>query len=132
MSKLPKELAEKQEMDRQKTINLVLRVITELKAEGYSIKIKDLMEVTGLSRSVFAKLHIRKILVDNGIGYSKTDASISSAPVHKNSQIANLKEKLAKKDEYIKKLVEENTALKQECELLWGRLFLLMQRRSVE
>ena len=132
MSKLPKRLAEKQEMDRQKTINLVLRAITGLKAEGYGIKIKDLIEATGLSRSVFAKPHIRKILVDNGIRHSKVDASVPSAPVHKNSQIANLKEKLAKKDEYIKKLVEENAALKQECELLRGRLFLLMQRQSME
>ena len=92
----------------------------------------DLIEATGLSRSVFAKPHIRKILVDNGIGHSKADASVPSAPVHKSSQIANLKEKLAKKDEYIKKLTEENTALKQECELIRGRLFLLMQRHSME
>jgi len=132
MSKLPKGLAEKQEMDRQKTINLVLRAIAGLNAEGYGIKIKDLIEVTGLSRSVFAKPHIRKILADNSIGYFRVDTSVPSVPVHKNSHIANLKEKLAKKDEYIKKLVEENADLKQECELLRGRLFLLMQRQSME
>ncbi len=57
------------------------------------------MEVTPLSRSVFAKLRIREILVDDYIGYSKADTSASSVPVHKNSQIANLKEKIAKKDE---------------------------------
>jgi len=132
MSKLPKGLLEKQELDRQKTVNLVLRAIAGLKSEGYSIKIKDLLEVTGLSRSVFAKPHIRKILMDNGIGRFKVNDSVSSAPVRKNSQIANLKGKLTKKDEYIKRLVDENAALKQECELLRGRLFLLMQRRSVE
>jgi len=49
----------------------------------------DLIEATGLSRSVFAKPHIRKILVDNGIGHSKADASVPSTPVHKSSQIAN-------------------------------------------
>lgn len=69
---------------------------------------------------------------DRDFWHSKADASVPSAPVHKSSQIANLKEKLAKKDEYIKKLTEENTALKQECELIRGRLFLLMQRHSME
>lgn len=92
MNKLPKGLAEKQEMDRQKTINIMLRAIASLKAKGYSIKIKDLIEVTGLSRSVFAKPHIRKILADNSIGYSKVDTSVPDDPVHKNSQIANFKE----------------------------------------
>lgn len=50
----------------------------------------------------------------------------------KQSQIANLKVKLAKKDVHIKNLVEENSALKQECELLRGRLFLLMQQHSMD
>lgn len=58
MRKISKQLIEKQETQRQKTINLVLRAIHDLKNEGYSIKIKDLMETTGLSRSVFAKPHI--------------------------------------------------------------------------
>lgn len=58
MRKVPEQLAAKQETQRQKTINLVLRAIHDLNNEGYSIRIKDLMEITGLSRSVFAKLHI--------------------------------------------------------------------------
>lgn len=133
MRKVPEQLASKQETQRQKTINLVLRAIHDLKNEGYSIKIKDLIEATGLSRSVFAKPHIRKLLTDNGIGYTKTESSVPVLPTsRKQSQIANLKEKLAKKDEYIKKLVQENSALEQECELLRGRLFLLMQQHSLD
>lgn len=128
MRKISKQLMAKQEIQRQKTINLVFRAIHDLKNEGYGIKIKDLMVTTGLSRSVFAKSHIRKILMDNDIGYSKGDKPASNTTVHKSSQITNLKGKLAKKDEYIGKLVEENAALKQECEFLRGRLFLLMQR----
>ena len=133
MRKVPEQLVAKQETQRQKTTNLVLRAIHDLKNEGYSIKIKDLMEATGLSRSVFAKPHIRKFLADNGIGYTKAKPPVPIPPVsRKQSQITNLKEKLAQKDEYIKKLVEENSDLKQECELLRGRLFLLMQRHSME
>ncbi|KJR44484.1 hypothetical protein UF75_5133 [Desulfosporosinus sp. I2] len=133
MRKVPEQLMAKQETQRQKTINLVLRAIRDLKDEGYSIKIKDLMEATGLSRSVFAKPHIRKLLADKGIGYAKTEPSVPAPPVfRKQSQITNLKEKLAQKDEYIAKLTDENQALKNECELLRGKLFLLMQRQSMK
>ena len=93
---------------------------------------EDLMEVTGLSRSVFVKSHIRKLLTDNGIGYTKTECSVTLTLIsRKQSQITNLKEKLAQTDKYIAKLTEENQALKNECELLRGRLFLLMQRQSL-
>lgn len=133
MRKVPEQLVAKQETQRQKTTNLVLRAIHDLKNEGYSIKIKDLMEATGLSRSVFAKPHIRKLLTGNGIGYAKAEHSVHVPSVpRKQSQIANLKEKLAQKDEYIAKLMDENQSLKNECELLRGRLFLLMQRKSME
>jgi len=133
MRKVPEQLMAKQKTQRQKTINLVLRAIYDLKNEGYSIKIKDLMEATGLSRSVFAKPHLRKILSDNGIGHATMEPSVTVPPVsRKKSQITNLKEKLAKKDEYIAKLTEENQALKNECELLRGKLFLLMQRQSMK
>ena len=121
MSKQPKQLLQKQEMQRQKTVNLIIRAISELKVEGYSIKINHLMEMTGLSRSVFSKPHVREILQNNGIGYAKT-----------NMQITNLKEKLAQKDAYISNLTAENVALKSECELLRGRLFLLMQRLQTD
>ena len=133
MRKVPEQLVAKQETQRQKTTNLVLRAIHDLNSEGYSIKIKDLMEATGLSRSVFAKPHIRKLLTDNGIGYAKAEPSVPVLPVsRKQSQIVNFKEKLAKKNEYIAKLTDENQALKNECELLRGKLFLLMQRQSIE
>ena len=121
------------QMQRQKTTNCVLRAIHDLKNEGYSIKIKDLIEATGLSRSVFAKPHIRKFLTENGIGYAIADPSVPVTPAsQKQSQVISLEEKLARKDEYIAKLTEENQGLKNECELLRGKLFLLMQRQSIE
>lgn len=111
----------------------MFRAIHDLKNEGYSIKIKELIEATGLSRSVFAKAHIRQLLSDNGIRYSKAEIQTPAPPVsRKQSQITKLKAKLAQKDDYIARLTEENQALKNECELLRGRLFLLMQRQSME
>lgn len=91
------------------------------------------MEFTSLSRSVFAKPHIRKLLVDNGIGHIKMEPSVPVPPIsRKQFQIANLKEKLARKDEYIANLTDKNQVLKNECELLRGKLFLLMQRQSMK
>lgn len=132
--KIPQELVEKQELQRQKTINLVLRAISELKAEGYSIKIKDLIEYTGLSRSVFGKSHIRKVLADKGIVITKADTSVAGkvSGAGKLSKEQKLKLKLKEKDEQIQRISDENIALKKECELLRGRLFLLMQRQSME
>ena len=130
--KIPQELVEKQELQRQKTINLVLRAVSDLKAEGYSTKIKDLIEYTGLSRSVFGKSHIRKVLADKGIVIAKVDTSVSDKVFGKLSKEQKLKVKLKEKDEYVKKITDENIALKNECELLRGRLFLLMQRSSME
>jgi len=126
MSSLPEKLLEKQENQRQSTMNLVLRAIAELKAEGYSIKIKDLMSRTGLSRSVFAKPHIREILVSNGIVKEPPAANEKSGK--EASRTASLQDKLRKKEARIAVLTSENEALRNECALLRGRLFLLMQR----
>ena len=90
-----------------------------MKAEGYTVRIKDLVEYTGLSRSVFAKPHIRKLLENYEIGN----------PL----RITNKKEgstRMEKMEERIKRLVEENTELKKECELLRGRIFLLIQKEK--
>lgn len=122
--KLPKSLIEKQERTRNNTIEMVTNAIIELEAQGYSIKIRDLIEVTGLSRSVFAKPHIRKVLVEYGI--SKPDW-IESSPARKKEarDIATL---LAEKDGYIQRLLTENEQMKYEIELLRGKIHLLMHQ----
>jgi len=129
--KLSSGLMEKQETARRQTVNAVLCAITELKAEGYSIKIKDLMERTGLSRSVFAKPHIRQVLEDHEVVSASVLPEQTAQPglVTKNAA-KTLRKKLKKKDIYIAALVAENAELRRECELLRGRLFLLMQRES--
>lgn len=122
--KLPKSLTEKQERTRNNTIEMVTNAIVELEAQGYRIKIRDLIEVTGLSRSVFAKPHIRKLLVEYGI--SKPDW-IESPPTSKRESrdIATL---LAEKDGYIQRLLAENEQMKYEIELLRGKIHLLMHK----
>lgn len=122
--KLPQTLVEKQEKVRNNTIEMVTNAIIELEAQGYDIKIRDLIEVTGLSRSVFAKPHIRKVLVEYGI--SKPDW-IESPPTskRKSHDTATL---LAEKDGYIQRLLAENEQMKYEIELLRGKIHLLMHK----
>jgi hypothetical protein len=131
-NKIPKELTNRQELQRQKTINDVLRAIATMKAEGYCLKIKNLIEFTGLSRSVFGKSHIRKVLIDNGIVDAKPDVAWAFQSSAKLSKEQKLRLKLKEKDEHIKRITDENICLKSECELLRGKLFLLMQKQSFE
>ena len=128
---IPKGLSDRQEIQRQQTINLVLRAVTDLRALKEPLKIKAIMAHTGLSRSVFAKPHIRKVLAEHGvIAELSMPADILPVPI-KTSDMSTerrLREKLRKKDETIAALSTENAELRRECELLRGRLFLLMQR----
>lgn len=87
------------------------------------------MEYTGLSRSVFAKPHIRRILVEKGLCATPAVKDVApKMPTNKATRIFNLEKRLRQKDEYIQRLVAENSELKDECALLRGKLFLLMQR----
>jgi len=122
--KLPQSLVEKQERTRNSTIEMVTNAIIELEAQGYSIKIRDLMEVTGLSRSVFAKPHIRKVLVEYGISKPDWIESPSTAE-RKSRDVAIL---LAERDGYIQRLLAENEQMKYEIELLRGKIHLLMHK----
>jgi hypothetical protein len=129
-NKVPKELQAKQEQQRQTTINTVLRAVSDLRVEGHQLTIKNLMEYTGLSRSVFAKKHIRAVLVRQGIVAAKIEGPEQRPS--KPSAKQQAKQNLAEKDRHIFRLTEENADLKSECELLRGKLFLLMQRQSLE
>jgi Mn-dependent DtxR family transcriptional regulator len=126
LNKLPRVIEEKQALQRQETMNKVLRAINDLINEGANIRIKDLIEYTGLSRSTFAKQHVRDILIDKGIVESKKERS--KIKTNKPTRISNLMKKSEDREAYIKKLETENAEYKNECELLRGRLFLLMQR----
>jgi hypothetical protein len=126
--KVPQSLKDKQELTRQKTINAVIKAIHELQDQGYVIKIKDLMSYTGLSRSTFGKQHVREVLEDYDVVEKKKFKEERVDAKESFSVEKRLRKELKHKDERISKLIEENMELNQECELLRGRLFLLMQR----
>jgi len=126
--KVPQPLKDKQELTRQSTINTVLKAIHELQAQGYAIRIKELMEHTGLSRSTFGKPHVREVLMRCGIVEAKALVEEEVDAKAPTSATKRLRKEIKRKDERIVKLNMENAELKQECELLRGRLFLLMQK----
>lgn len=128
MRKIPDKLVEIQEERRKATSETVLKAILELQAQGYDAKIKDLMFVTGLSRSVYAKPHIRRILIEYGVVEPR------KGPVDDKCGTSNgagkYKALLSEKDGYIGRLLLENERLKQECEILRGKIFLLMCKNT--
>jgi hypothetical protein len=125
-NRLPKTLLEKQESERRQTIDKVLRAIRDLETEGCRLTIKNLISYTGLSRSVFAKPHIRTILDEYEIVTAKNIVSKKVKPVDSAT------DKDCEKDKKIQLLTIENDELRYECELLRGRLFLLMQKRQIQ
>lgn len=128
MKKLPESLLEKQEQNRSATVTMVTDAIIELESQGYNIRIKDLMSVTGLSRSVFAKPHIRRILVEYGIS---RPSHLESSPKDGSTQ-RDADTILAEKDGYIRRLLSENEQLRYEIELLRGKVHLLMHKSANE
>ena len=50
---IPKALTERQEYQRQQTANKVLHAVDYLMSQGINLSTKNLMDCTGLSRSVF-------------------------------------------------------------------------------
>lgn len=128
MNRLPKNLLEKQEQNRSATAAKVTDAIIELESQGYNIRIKDLMSVTGLSRSVFAKPHIRRILVEYGISRS---SHLEPSPKDGSTQ-RDADTILAEKDGYIRRLISENDQLRYEIELLRGKVHLLMHKSAAE
>lgn len=123
MKALPKNLLDRQETERLKTAEIVVKAISELESEGYRIKIQDLIKVTGLSRSVFSKPHVRQILVERGI------VKPCYSPIPPDNNEIHREETLPKKkDEYIQRLLDENNQLRREVEILRGKIHILMHK----
>lgn len=121
--KLPDGLAKKQKLQRQETINKVLRAIADIKNEGRKVTILALTEFTGLSRSTFAKAHIRELLMEYGYVQNGNVTAPPSEFKKTNRSVV-----ISENDRLIAELRAKNVELERECELLRGRLFLAMQR----
>ncbi|MEG0836222.1 MAG: DUF6262 family protein, partial [Christensenellaceae bacterium] len=117
--KLPIGLAEKQELQRQETINKVLRACADIQNVGSKVTIAALVEYTGLSRSTFAKPHIRELLAE--YGYASDDNAVTVTKRKKTK----LDEIIVEKDRQIAELRIKNAELEKECQLLRGKIFLL-------
>lgn len=83
--------------------------------------------LNGLSRSVFAKPHIRRVLIEYGIVDPKEHSEIHA----KGCGRKGVEALLAEKDGYIDRLLLENQRMMQEIELLRGEIHLLKYRNSV-
>ena len=125
---IPKSLVQRQEKIRQKTLEVVTQAILALESQGYNIKIKDLVSVTGLSRSIFAKPHVRKVLVEHGI----IQPQITEGADKANNASPRMAMLLAEKDGYIQRLLNENNQLRYEVELLRGKVHLLMHKAAAQ
>ena len=125
---IPKSLVQRQEKIRQKTLEVVTQAILALESQGYNIKIKDLVSVTGLSRSVFAKPHVRKVLEEHGI----IQPQITEGADKANNASPRMAMLLAEKDGYIQRLLNENDQLRYEVELLRGKVHLLMHKAAAQ
>lgn len=124
---IPEPLVQRQEKTRKDTTERVTQAILALESQGYNIKIKDLMTVTGLSRSVFAKPHIRKVLIEHGIIQPQTSEKTTSVEsTHRMDRL------IAEKNGYIQRLRNENEQLRYEVELLRGKVHILMHKTAAQ
>lgn len=124
---IPKSLVQRQEKTRKDTVEMVTQAILVLESQGYNIKIKDLISVTGLSRSVFAKPHIREVLVEYGIIQTQTPEKTAGA-----ESTRRMDRLIAEKNGYIQRLLRENEQLRYEVELLRGKVHILTHKAAAQ
>lgn len=115
---LPNTLKERQNKQRNQSIELVKEAIRELKEEGHRVTIKLLVERTGLSRATLSKPHIEKVLKDSAVCKFERRIRVSSSDTVDISEleleISKLKRQLEKSQEEVKKMKNRNNELKVE------------------
>jgi hypothetical protein len=143
---LPNSLKLRQEKIREETLSKIQYFIDELNAEGYIITIKDLIDRTGYSRSLFQKPHVQELLKKNEIGkYRNTKIITEKVDESIREKAFRLEDELLKMNNKIEKLQQdkkENNGLinelkvklhekSEECEILRGELHILMQKAKI-
>jgi len=131
VNELPEKLTAQQQKKREATIGIVKKAIDDVAAEGAALSVKRICEYSGLSRSVFSKPHIKRVLKEYGVGEKKA-AGIERA---ESAKIEKLQAEINGKNDVIKRLKNELGHKTVECELLRGKLHMLAQKcriRGVE
>lgn len=138
MRQLPEEVTNFQKNSKNETIKKVQAAIDELRAEGFIITRKLILERSGVSNSVLSKPHIKNVLKEN---------KVCQYSVHKKVTITNdvLLDlaKSAKKIEKLEKKVKEleyklnkekmnSIELKEANQILLGQLHILKQKARLK
>lgn len=132
--KLNDGLKDRHEILREHTAKLVESAIVELQEDGYEVSTKLLIERTGLSRPVFGKEHVLKILKKHSVCRYKNIKVIPNSS-EKNyvkdleKQIAYLKRELDKVQKKLTLNIDKNVKLeiqivelKDTNEILRGKI----------
>lgn len=132
--KLNDGLKDRQEMIRANTAKLVERAIIELQEDGYEVSTKLLIDKTGLSRPVFGKEHVLKILKKHSVCRYKNikkipESSEKSYIKDLEKQISHLKRELEKVQKKLTLNIDKNVKLevqiaelKDTNEILRGKI----------
>ena len=145
MKKLPDKLKEKQEKTRQESIHRVQQAIDDIKAEGYIVTTKLLMEHTGFARSTFSKEHIQEILKQNQVCKYANTKQIKKE-LSEKEKIKELEKELITAHKKIQKLESEAkdnknrenelkvklNELSEANKILRGQLHVLIQKAKIK
>lgn len=115
---LPNALKERQNKQKNESIELVKEAIKELREEGQRVTIKLLVERTGLSRATLSKQHIEEVLKQSAVCKFERRVYVRSSDEVDISEleleVSKLKIQLEKSQEAFKKIKNRNNELKVE------------------
>lgn len=145
MKKLPDKLKEKQEKARQESVHRVQQAIDDIKAEGYIVTTKLLMEHTGFARSTFSKEHIQEVLKQNQVCKYANTKQIKKE-LSEKEKIKELEKELLIAQKKIQKLESEAknnknrenelkvklNELSEANKLLRGQFHVLVQKAKIK
>lgn len=129
MKTVPDALIKLRQKQKDDTIVIVNAVIKELQDEGFNITVKNLVERTGFSRSLFSKPHIKALIPTcDVVKIQQCNALDIKQITELEGKLHKAQETIAHKETQISKLRNELTLKNEECEILRGNLHIIMQK----
>ena len=128
MKTVPDALIKLRQKQKNETITIVNTAIREIQDEGFNITVKGLVERTGFSRSLFSKPHIKALIPKcDLIKIQQCNALDINRVNELEENLQKAQEAMAHKDTQILKLKSEILEKTEECEILRGKLHIIMQ-----